>query len=415
MDDSSRILYISEILRVVLDDLTDDKRTVVSLAYTSKAVSDIALDYLWADMDSFAPFVPLLPKPIQEIWVGFSQYTLLRMLRCHQDATFNIAILPLIKCPPAEEWKRFDIYAYRVRRIRPREDYLDRALYQRLVSIRTGVDIFPRVSALRCHLFDPLIPDTKIFPSSLRSLSLYPEYALLIDGRAELALRQAAHDAPYLEEIYIVGIYRLHPGTTLRPLDFKKLRKVHLVANILRPADLRSFLHLLSASPILNLGISVRSSSEVAFKLGDTGVQPSILPYMKNIYICDGPRRAAGIISQICSPCLKSVTIEHRDRFASIPEYGCFFTLLAQRHPPIYALEVKMGRVYVSTRNEYVRGFLATLEPLVHAGLAKLRVEMSLCGACKIEEDVKKRLRGEAWPSLSYFEFVLTEALTFGH
>lgn len=306
------------------------------------------------------------------------------------------------------------MYAYRVRRICPREHYLDRAIYQRLVSIRTDVDLFPRLSTLRCYLFNPLTPGMRIFPSSLRSLSLYPEYALVLDGRAELALCQAAHDAPFLEELYIVGIYRLHPKTGLRPLDFKRLHTVHLTANMLRPADLQSFSRLLSTSPILNLGISLRSSSEVSFQLDETGVPPSTFPCVENISICDGPRRAADIVSRICSPYLNSVTIDHLDRFASVPEYGRFFTLLAQRHPPVYSLGVRMGRIYVNTRNEYVRGFLGTLEPLVHAGLVRLRVEMSLYGAWKIEEDVKKRMRPEAWPSLAYFEFVLTEVSTLG-
>lgn len=68
-DDSCRIFYISEILEEILSNLTDDKRSIASLAFTSKAVCGTALDYLWADMDSFSPLVPLLPKLVQEIWV----------------------------------------------------------------------------------------------------------------------------------------------------------------------------------------------------------------------------------------------------------------------------------------------------------------------------------------------------------
>ncbi|KAN0093371.1 hypothetical protein V8E55_004155 [Tylopilus felleus] len=388
MDDSCRIFYISEITRVILDHLTDDKRSILSLAYSSKAISGTALDYLWADMDSFSPFVPLLPKPVQEVW----------------DLRFNVAVLPFIKCPSSEDWKVFDMYAHRVRRLRPREDYLDRALYQRLVSIRPGVDLFPRLLSLRCHLFNSLVPGLKIFPSSLRSLSLYPEHALVLDGRAELALRQAAHDAPFLEKLCILGVYRLHPETEPRPLDFKGLHTVHLVADMLRTADLQSFSRLLSTSPIINLGISLHSTTEVSFKLNETSLSPRV----ENISICCGPRRAADIISRISSPYLTSVIVEHRGHFASVSEYGLFFTILDQRHPPV--LEARMGRVYINTRNECVRGFLATLEPLVRAGLGKLKVDMSLYGAWKIEEEIKKRLQPGAWPSLAYFEFNLTEA-----
>jgi len=81
MDYSCRICYISEILRAILDNLADDKRSMASLALSSKAVSGAALDYLWADMDSFHPFVPLLPTPVQEIWVSHSCNTRCRKLR----------------------------------------------------------------------------------------------------------------------------------------------------------------------------------------------------------------------------------------------------------------------------------------------------------------------------------------------
>jgi len=303
------------------------------------------------------------------------------------------------------------MYAYRVRHIRPQEEFADRALYQRLVSVRAGIDLFPRLSSLRCYLCYSLTPGVKFFPSSLRSLSLYPEYALGLDGRAELSMRQAAQDAPFLEELFIIGVYRLHPGPRLRPLDFKKLHKVHIVAHLL-PADLRSFSHLLSTSPILKLGITLLCSSEVSFQLDEPSVPPSMFPRVEDIFICDGPGRATDIVSRICSPYLNSVTIKLRNRFASVSEYGRFFTLLAQRHPPVYSLEVGMARTYVNSRHEYVRGFLAALEPLVDAGLGKLKVEMSLYGAWQTGEDVKKRLRPEAWPSLASFEFVLREAST---
>ncbi|KAF8434137.1 hypothetical protein L210DRAFT_3632870 [Boletus edulis BED1] len=333
-------------------------------------MSKTALDYLWADMDSFSPFVPLLPKQVQEIW----------------DFGPNPAILPLIKCPPPAEWGLFDVYAYR---IRPRDDYLDCALYQRLAFIRTGINPFPRLLSLQCYLLHPLTLGVKIFPSSLRCLSLYPEYTSVLDDRAELALRQAAQDAPFLEELCISAIYRLHLGAKLRPLGFKKLHTVQLIANVLRP-DFQNFSCLLSTSPIRNLGISLCSSLDVSFRLGGAGGLPDTFPHLEMITIRD-------------------VKI-HLDHFASISAYGRFFKLLAERRPPVHFIEVRMGRVCVGRRSEYVRGFLATLEPLVDAGLVGLKVEMPLYGAWKVEEDIKKRLRPEAWPSLACFEFMLTEA-----
>ncbi|KAG6370794.1 hypothetical protein JVT61DRAFT_11001 [Boletus reticuloceps] len=261
-------------------------------------------------MDSFSPFVPLLPKQAQEIWRN----------------------------------GLFDVYAYRVQRIRPRDGYLDRALYQRLAFIRTGINPFPRLLSLQYYLFHPLTPGVKIFPSSLHRLSLYPEYTIVLDGRAELALRQAAQDAPFLEELYISGIYRLHLGQDYVHWTSRSSSTVQLIANVLRPADFQNFSRLLSTSPIRNLGISVRSSSE-----------PSD------------------------------------------------------------------GHLYISSRSGWVAcmstdgaNAFADFLPLVDVGLVGLRVEMSLYGAWKVEEDIKKRLRPEAWPSLTCFEFVLTEASTVG-
>lgn len=102
-----------------------------------------------------------------------SYSTLLRKLMCYQELRFDIATLSLVECPPPGDWKLFDMYAYRVRRTRPREAYLDRALYQWFVSVRTAVERFPRLSSLWCCLLGPFTPGMKVFPSSLRSLSIF--------------------------------------------------------------------------------------------------------------------------------------------------------------------------------------------------------------------------------------------------
>lgn len=59
-----RALLISEVLEMILDELTNDKRSMSRLAFTCKAISEPALDRLWALNDSLEPFISLLPKEL---------------------------------------------------------------------------------------------------------------------------------------------------------------------------------------------------------------------------------------------------------------------------------------------------------------------------------------------------------------
>jgi hypothetical protein len=70
--DFCRVLYITEILRVILDNLIDDKRSLFHIAISSKPFTDPALDTLWAKMNSFDPFIPLLPEKVRQDWVRVS-------------------------------------------------------------------------------------------------------------------------------------------------------------------------------------------------------------------------------------------------------------------------------------------------------------------------------------------------------
>lgn len=59
-----RALYIAELLKIILEQLGNDKRSICHLAFTCKAIAELALDRLWALNDSLEPFITLLPDEL---------------------------------------------------------------------------------------------------------------------------------------------------------------------------------------------------------------------------------------------------------------------------------------------------------------------------------------------------------------
>ncbi|KAG1750221.1 hypothetical protein EDB19DRAFT_2036340 [Suillus lakei] len=57
-------LYIEEILELIITELAsdNDKQSLARLARSCKAFTDPCLDSIWHTMDSFSPFIPLLPR-----------------------------------------------------------------------------------------------------------------------------------------------------------------------------------------------------------------------------------------------------------------------------------------------------------------------------------------------------------------
>lgn len=55
------VFSIAEIFRNICTFLEDDRKTLLSLVLCNSVVSDIALDVLWAKLDSMKPLMPFIP------------------------------------------------------------------------------------------------------------------------------------------------------------------------------------------------------------------------------------------------------------------------------------------------------------------------------------------------------------------
>ncbi|KAF8841789.1 hypothetical protein BDN67DRAFT_966679 [Paxillus ammoniavirescens] len=117
--DFCRVLYITEILQNILDNLIDDKQSLFHIAVSCKDLSGPALDTLWKRMPSFDPFIPLLPEIVRQNWFLAHALEDLSHMQC-----------------PEEEWKVFDSYARRVHHLDCGNNTKNRSVYQQLVLAR---------------------------------------------------------------------------------------------------------------------------------------------------------------------------------------------------------------------------------------------------------------------------------------
>ncbi|KIK96532.1 hypothetical protein PAXRUDRAFT_299967 [Paxillus rubicundulus Ve08.2h10] len=280
------VLYVTEILRVILDNLIDDKRSLFRIAVSSKDFLDPALDTLWAKMYSFDPFIPLLPENVRQDW----------------HRAYMLEDLSHVHCPE-EEWKLFDSYARRVRYMFCGENTVGRSTYQQLIIMRPTSVPFPRLRALY------IAPGrgTLMFPSSLRSLAVCdlgrgPLHAL---PYIELALRQAADDVPLLGELEILGVCHPYPEGGLHPLPFQALHTVTLSPVwYLQPGDFDNFSRLLSTAPVRFLTLRIPTFSTLFPKPEDK------TPIFLNVEVLDitaDPQVAGDVVLCFGSPHLHTV------------------------------------------------------------------------------------------------------------
>ncbi|KAF9223886.1 hypothetical protein BS17DRAFT_781352 [Gyrodon lividus] len=398
--DLCRVFYITEILRIILDNLADNKRSLLCIATCSKAFLGPALDTLWEDMNSFDPFVPLLPKNVRQDW--------------HLTYAPDSETVSCMQCS-AEEWKVFDFYARRVRYLFCSGESMDReSAYQRLAFIRPSCAVFPHLKALQLSIMDPSpVPVTLRFPSSLRTLEIryLPHVTFLAKPhQVELILRQAAEDVPLLENLEISGVYRPYPaGEPHRPLPFRALHTVNLAPVWeFRPGDIETFSRLLSTAPIRCLIVHIPVFFTMFVKPVD---KTSIFPNVEVLTIVTAdPRQAGDITSRINSPHLHTVTLSSISDNPDCLDH--FITILAQRPVPIRSLKIKVGSVELpgNRASAYMKGFLQRLEPVVSAGLEKLTVEITMQNASRVRSSVWKLL--DRWPTLERFECTLTDPVT---
>ncbi|KIJ12798.1 hypothetical protein PAXINDRAFT_101022 [Paxillus involutus ATCC 200175] len=400
--DLCHVLYITEILRNILDNLMYDKKSLFRIAVSCRAFSGPALDTLWAFIPSFDPFIPLLPENVRQGW----------------ELAHTLEDLSHMQCP-AEEWRVFDSYARRVHDLACGGSTLPRlAAYQQLGILRPNSLIFPHLKALQFSIYVNSGPGTLMFPSSLRTLQISHMGILLRDtsrwhSYTELALHQVAQDVPLLEVLAIAGMYHLPPGGEPRPLPFQALHTVHFSPFLeLEPRLFDHFSRLLSTAPVRFLTVHTSNFSPLFDGSDESDDKTPMFLNVEVLNIIADPQTAGDIVSRVGSPHLHAVTLESEP--GSSPGLGQFFSALAQRPGPIRSLNITLGDVEPSgvSAGAHINGFLQILEPVVSAGLERLKANIPMKRASQVRSSVWKRLDEGCWPALEYVECNLTDAVT---
>ncbi|KIJ12799.1 hypothetical protein PAXINDRAFT_101023 [Paxillus involutus ATCC 200175] len=386
--DFCRVLYITEILRNILDNL--DKQSLFRITVTCRDFSGPALDTLWAVMDSFKPFIPLLPENVRQNW----------------DLAYTLEDLSQMQCPE-EEWKVFDSYARRVRHFDCGNNTNNRSVYQQLIILRPTSVAFPHLKGLSFTLG----PGTLMFPPSLRILEICSlDFPFGPAFNIHLALRRAAEDVPFLGSLRIVGEFHLFPAGGY-PLPFKALHTVELSAFLeLQPKVFHHFSHLLSTAPVRFLRVAIPILSQLFVEPTDRD-KMSIFLNVEVLDIIANPEQASNLVSLVGSPHLHTVIFEARGCSSG---FDRFLSVLAQRPVPIRSLKITVQGVETrgAEASADVQGFLRALEPVVSAGLERLTVNISMERASRVCSSVWKRLDEGCWPALEHFECNLTDADT---
>jgi hypothetical protein len=250
-------LFIAEILRVIISELAEDKQSLARLAQTSKAFTDPCLDGLWHTMDSFFPFIFLLPRNVRSALLGEKRsvsYHCEKLKSHWSTLTQRLTTLsrPRIRIQRPGEWEYFDKYARRVRVYRQTDIDAYQKAYQ-VVSMMREQHLFPNLRDLDWRIIGSYSMETWSLSPSLQFLTILQHPFV---GITEFFLRQVAHDAPELESLEIRFSFpdRSIADTTMDPIPFNRLKSVTIKMLDLAVVD---FCRYLSLPSVTSLAISL--------------------------------------------------------------------------------------------------------------------------------------------------------------
>jgi len=301
-------IYIEDVLRLIIAELASDsdKKSLAHLAQTCKAFSDLCLDNLWHTMDSFCPFIPLLPRSVRSAIIGKGGVWYYCTTQKSRWSTLTQRLKTIshhgVRLHRPGKWESFDKYARRVRVYSQTEhcttisNCYHKEAYQRVSAMRQK-HLFPSLHKLVCTTLHPL--ESWSLPSPLRSLTIYqPDFTCLDE-----VLRLVAHDAPDLETLEIIFGFSDHSppyrDTTVDPLPFNHLKSVTI-----RCPDLSTevdIFHCLCLAPI--------TVFTVTFSVWEKMWQPhsQVFHALEILTIEGNPASASLFIKHVCSTHLRQV------------------------------------------------------------------------------------------------------------
>jgi len=304
---SPHALYISEIFFAISHYLEDDRKALARLARCCHAFSEPALSILWSSVQSFSQFIPLLPPTVKFLW---------------DHGQFDEVTLLQFQCPPEEEWRVFDSYARRVRKL-----YSGSRCHQIVARIRSGTTLFPLLQSLSLQLVEPLYTQGKLFSDSIRSLKISgPAYVHCKDDRVQMAVAHLARDAPLVEHLHIEDYTYSAVQSSLSPLHFAHLRTVEISA-FFGYTLLQSLCHILSQAPVTRLKLELPPLPNKEWN-----ISIPVFPALKSLQICGNPASAEQFIFHLASKGLQELSVHHTRGSASAADYHQLLLHVADKY-----------------------------------------------------------------------------------
>ncbi|KAG2068064.1 hypothetical protein BDR04DRAFT_1158274 [Suillus decipiens] len=318
---SPHALYISEILFAISYHLEDDRKALACLARCCHAFSEPALSVLWSSVRSFSPFIPLLPPTVKFLW---------------DHSQFDEVSLVDFQCPPEEEWRVFDSYARRVRRL-----YSGSRCHQIVARIRSQTTLFPLLRSLSLQLIEPLDMQGHLFADSLRSLKISgPAYVHCKDDRVQMAIAHVARDAPLVEYLHVEDYTYSVAQSFLPPLHFVHLRTVK-ISSFFNYTLLQSLCHILSQAPVTQLELELPPLPNKEWNISTL-----VFPVLKSLRICGNPTSAEQFVSHLTSKGLQELSIHHTRGPASAADYRQLLSRIADKYGnTLQQLSLSLGQL----------------------------------------------------------------------
>ncbi|KAG1750224.1 hypothetical protein EDB19DRAFT_2036343 [Suillus lakei] len=326
-------LYIEEILELIIAELAsdDDKQSLARLARSCKAFTDPCLDSIWHTMNSFSPFIPLLPRSVRSALIGERNV----LYRCatiklhYATLTQRLKTIghPRVRMPRHGEWDSFDNYARRVRVYSQTDEhyigndhrYIQEA-YQRVSTMRQK-HLFPDLRDLAWRMIYNDSLESWSLPPSLQSLTICQRPFTALDQ----VLDQVAHHAPELETLEIrFGLPDCPaPYTTVDPLPFNRLKSVTLMFLDLARVDI---CHFLSLASVTDLTVTLDHSEKVW--------QPRspVFHTLETLSISGDPMSASLFVKHVCSTRLREVKFVHGHQGATLSDCHELLAVLFKTH-----------------------------------------------------------------------------------
>lgn len=383
MVSSFRALYISEILSEITSQLEDDRQSLSCLARCCKAFSDQALDVLWKRMSLFCPFIPLLPQKVLTLWVEYQ---------------FSAESIAGFQCPPMHEWRAFDAYARRVRILHSGASHF----LAGVATIRADFNVFPFLRSITMQLQEPIQPGIRLFPETLQRLQISgPAYINCKDSCIQTALAHAARDAPFLKHLHVEDYSYNSDRLDTPPLHFKHLRSAEISAFISSNV-LGSLCRVLSQSPVIELKIELPPTSCI----WDT--PQSLFPHLEKLEIHGAPALAEAFITNVSSPCVRSLTVKHSRGPARLTDCSRLFSTIVKKYSSsLQSLSLTISRSPVLHNHDGVaHDIMDALFPLMPNFEHLEELHLSLPSATQVDDYPAVEVSG--WPALRRVEFMAT-------